>query len=201
MDLSPSPLTDFLDEPTLDPSERTHLHRLALQVQHNLRHQHFWTELEIHTHSPLTPHVPLPRPLVAGLPPQRLYVHPDEQIEQLQLERKRSTGQGDGGSSGGSSSNHDKAAPRAEDVFQPEREWVLPAQVKERWSLAKMATVFEGIGAVPPPATAKDEGEDDAAATASKWRKIKRVVLASIDEDSTVVYYIVHDGIVKPRQN
>ena len=29
----------------------------------------------------------------------------------------------------------------------------------------------------------------------------KRLLLATLDDDSTVVYYIVHDGIVKPRQN
>lgn len=29
----------------------------------------------------------------------------------------------------------------------------------------------------------------------------KRVTLAAVNEDSTVVYYFVHDGVVKPRQN
>ena len=33
------------------------------------------------------------------------------------------------------------------------------------------------------------------------WRTTKRVLLATVDNDSTVVYYIIHDGIVKPRQN
>jgi tRNA-splicing endonuclease subunit Sen15 len=35
----------------------------------------------------------------------------------------------------------------------------------------------------------------------NEWRKTKRILLATLDDDSTVVYYIVHDGIVKPRQN
>jgi tRNA-splicing endonuclease subunit Sen15 len=35
----------------------------------------------------------------------------------------------------------------------------------------------------------------------NEWRKTKRLLLATLDDDSTVVYYIVHDGIVKPRQN
>jgi tRNA-splicing endonuclease subunit Sen15, fungi type len=37
----------------------------------------------------------------------------------------------------------------------------------------------------------------------NKWRitQPKRVVMAILDDDSTVVYYIVHDGVVKPRQN
>jgi len=29
----------------------------------------------------------------------------------------------------------------------------------------------------------------------------KRLLLAVVSDDSTVVYYFVHDGIVKPRQN
>lgn len=33
------------------------------------------------------------------------------------------------------------------------------------------------------------------------WDTTKRVLLATVEEDSTVVYYVVHDGIVKPRQN
>lgn len=29
----------------------------------------------------------------------------------------------------------------------------------------------------------------------------KRLTLAAVNDDSTVVYYFVHDGVVKPRQN
>lgn len=37
----------------------------------------------------------------------------------------------------------------------------------------------------------------------SEWRDQlpKRLLMAMVDEDSTLVYYIVHDGVVKPRQN
>ncbi len=37
-----------------------------------------------------------------------------------------------------------------------------------------------------------------------QWRtskRGKRVLLATIQDDSTIVYYFIHDGIVKPRQN
>ena len=36
-----------------------------------------------------------------------------------------------------------------------------------------------------------------------EWRvpRTKRVLLAIVDDDSTIVYYIVHEGVVKPRQN
>lgn len=29
----------------------------------------------------------------------------------------------------------------------------------------------------------------------------QRVTVALVDDDSTIVYYFIHDGIVKPRQN
>jgi len=40
------------------------------------------------------------------------------------------------------------------------------------------------------------DGEDEA-----KWRTTKRLLLAAIQSDSTVVYYVIHDGTVKPRMN
>ena len=54
------------------------------------------------------------------------------------------------------------------------------------------------------------EGEGDEASgegadggEGNKWRTTqpKRLLLAILDDDSTIVYYIVHDGLVKPRQN
>jgi tRNA-splicing endonuclease subunit Sen15 len=47
----------------------------------------------------------------------------------------------------------------------------------------------------------KDENEQIEANEENEWRTTKRLLLATLDDDSTVVYYIVHDGIVKPRQN
>jgi len=198
---------------------------LALQIQHNLQHQHQWTHLQLHTHSPLAPTRPLPRPLISGLPPKRLYVHPDEQDDYVarEVERRRRMGgkgkkevekgqEGDG--------EGDIREGLDEEEFQPEKEWVLPTHLREKWSLRRMAEVFDCIGAVPPEA--EEDGEDSGdvgdggsassgkggaangsgePGTANKWRQTKRVVLATLDDDSTVVYYIVHDGIVKPRQN
>ena len=34
-----------------------------------------------------------------------------------------------------------------------------------------------------------------------KWKREKRVLLAVVGDDSTVVYYVVLEGVVKPRQN
>jgi tRNA-splicing endonuclease subunit Sen15, fungi type len=63
----------------------------------------------------------------------------------------------------------------------PETEWVLPTHIEEKWTLQRFCEVFEGL-------PAGEEGR-------------KRVLLATVGQDSTVVYYILHEGIVKPRQN
>lgn len=169
-------------------SHTPELHNLALKVAHNLKFQHLWTDVRLHTDSTLSG-TSLPRPLISGIPPQRLYVHPDEQIELLQQQK-------DLGKTG---------LP----TLQPEREWVLPSHLREKWSLKRFGQTFDGIDAVPPhangqslfPAEQTEAGEVES--TPSKWRTMlpKRLLLATLDDDSTVVYYIVHDGIVKPRQN
>jgi tRNA-splicing endonuclease subunit Sen15 len=50
---------------------------------------------------------------------------------------------------------------------------------------------------------ASNNDRDEMEEIAKRWRSQapKRLLLATVHEDSTVVYYIVHDGIVKPRQN
>ncbi|KAH6642667.1 Sen15 protein-domain-containing protein [Boeremia exigua] len=160
------------------------LHSLALQILHNLQHQHYWTDLKVYTHSPLTKE-PLSRPLVSGLPPQRLYVHPDEQVELLKnADRQRKAAEAAGEKSG------------LEVKAQPEHEWVLPTRLNEQWTLRRLAEVFDDISILPPQ-TSTTAYE----APANPWRTTKRVVLSTVDTDSTVVYYIVHDGVVKPRQN
>jgi tRNA-splicing endonuclease subunit Sen15, fungi type len=157
-----------------------HLCQLASAVSYNLQHQHDWTLLSTHTHSPLSG-LPLPRPLVSGLPPKRIYVHPDEQVEILRAERKFG--------------NHI--------IQHAEREWVLPTHLTEKWSLRNFAELFDAIQAVPPDGNALGE-KLDREQVGQKWegrQRQKRVLLAILHDDSTVVYYIMHDGIVKPRQN
>lgn len=156
-----------------------YLHQLAATIVYNLQYQHDWVDLSIHTTSHLTG-MPLPRPLISGLPPRRVYVHPDEQVEILKAEHE-------------SGNSIDQSA---------EREWVLPTHLSEAWSLAKFAEVFDAVEIVPPT---EPELEDiDENEVGQKWRgknRQKRVLLATLHDDSTVVYYIMHDGIVKPRQN
>ena len=150
----------------------------------------------------------MPRPLISGLSPRRLYVHPDEQIEMLRKQKAE-------GKTG---------LPES----PPEREWVLPSHLRERWTLKRFGEVFDAIDPMP----AQDDGiklfetkqmslsfintsedaqtndyssiaDDDERSHSNPWRQSqpKRLLLATLDDDSTIVYYIIHDGIVKPRQN
>ena len=194
----PSALQKLLSTHPKSSPHTPDLHNLALQIAHNLRYQHLWTDVRIHTNSSKTS-TPLPRPLLSGLPPRRLYVHPDEQIELLQQQK-------DQGKTG---------MPELE----PQREWVLPSHLREKWTLRRFGETFDAIGVEPGEEggdvlfPAMEEGDADAEEEqeevgreerdSSKWRSKlpKRLLLATLEDDSTVVYYIVHDGIVKPRQN
>lgn len=173
----PSALDRFISKTSHEyaSSDPIYLH-LAQQILHNLMHQHDWTELTIHTHSPLSPSSLLPRPLISGLPPHRVYIHPDEQIELL------------------------KARIADKDV-PSEREWVLPSHLQEKWTLRRFASIFDAIDSIPP--NPEGAGDVDVAQHEAqmKWRMVKRALLATVDSDSTIVYYVIHDGIVKPRQN
>lgn len=173
---------------TPDPAEPSaphsvYHHALASQVLHNLQYQHDWTSLRIHNHSPVDSSLLLPRLLLSGLPPHRVYVHPDEQVEML------------------------TRGIREQDVAV-EREWVLPTHLKEKWSLRRFAEVFDAVGKVPPDMGSQDAGTkidqgngvEEQGGVGSR-RGGKRALLATVADDSTVVYYVVHDGIVKPRQN
>ena len=160
---------------------------LATQVLHNLRYQHEWMDLSIHTSS--SGHQDqesktLHRPLVSGIPPRRIYIHPEEQINLI------------------------KAGVNDENV-PAEPEWVLPSHIREKWTLRRFGKIFDAIRHIPPQTNVEsreplEENIFDKAyeaAVHNKWRQTKRLLLATVDDDSTIVYYVVHDGIVKPRQN
>lgn len=104
-------------------------------------------------------------------------MHPDQQVEELKAGVK-------------------------DDEVEVEREWVLPTHLLEKWSLRGFAEVFDGVGEEPPgDVRGGDGGRRIRDEVKGKRRGGKRVLLATLGDDSTVVYYIVHDGIVKPRQN
>lgn len=210
---APSAVSSLIDKHLPVASEAPD-HALALQVFHNLQHEHNWTGLLLHTKSPYYPFAALPRPLISGLAPHRLYMHPDEQIELLKEAKKRNKAEKEkkeakleGTGAEETSAKHEPAA-KLDLQAQPEREWVLPTRLNEKWSLKRMAEIFDAIGLIPPESDG-DAGKVQAPngpstphhAPSNKWRTSKRVLMAMADHDSTIVYYIVQEGIVKPRQN
>ncbi|KAL4974434.1 hypothetical protein BDW66DRAFT_87544 [Aspergillus desertorum] len=197
---APSSLTTLISTTT----DTTPLAATTHQILHNLQHQHLWTSLRIHDMV-----AKFPIPLISGIPPHRVYTHPDEQL--YMVER----------------------GLREEDV-ELDRMFVVPTVQGQSWSLEKMAAVFD---ALPDPA--QEEGETEAGIDAkaeaeekawgdgdgaadktarlaeyyeyrakarrtSEWGS-KRLLLAMIDKgmggEGTVVYYVVQEGTVKPRQN
>ncbi|KAL2848116.1 tRNA-splicing endonuclease subunit Sen15 [Aspergillus pseudoustus] len=191
---NPSSLTTFVSSES-DPVTTTCA--TTSQVIHNLQYQHLWTSLKVH-HLNLS----FPVSLISGIPPHRVYTHPDEQLYMVEH------------------------GLREEDV-ELDRMFVLPTVQGQSWSLEKMAGVFD---ALPSPGDEDAESEaqsaDDAATdgtTADKAAKLakyyeyrvkarqtgewgcKRLLLAMIDKgmggEGTVVYYVAQEGTVKPRQN
>lgn len=213
-------------------SHHHHYYNLALQIAHNLHYQHLWTDIYLHHNTPSLRKKNC-RPILSGLPPRRIYVHPDEQIALLQEKKKKEQKDEEGKNGGGGDGGMMPEIAR-------EREWVLPSQVREKWSLRRLGEVFDSIERVPSSSSkvgSRDDGEEGEEGEAvllfgrlrneddgdeggeeekvregedgkegvvvNQWRENspKRLLLATLDDDSTVVYYIVHDGIVKPRQN
>ena len=128
---APSALQSYLasQTPLADSTHSVAFQQLALQIAHNLRFQHNWTDVRVHAGTSL------PRPLISGLPPRRLYVHPNEQLELLQKQK-------------------DEGKTGMPDV-PSETEWVLPSHLREKWSLKHFGDIFDVISVLPGP----DDGE------------------------------------------
>lgn len=189
---APSALTSFIDSTSI----KLPTNALPLEVLHNLRYQHNWTELHMHpsqsspsdsnalpkhsqndtvdplSHSiPPEPLHPPPVPLVSGVPPRPIYTHPDFQAHLL-------------------------AHSLTDTDIPVQREWVLPLNIGEKWTLERFCAVFDAL-----PARAPLQGVN-----AHSHRDNKRLLLAMLSHqgkggDGTIVYYIMQEGDVKPRQN
>lgn len=129
--------------------------KLSLAMEHN------WTHLVDH-HKRLDDTAPLlKRPIISGLPPKRLYIHPNEQIDIIK----------------------NQLGTEFPIQLAPEVEWVVPLHISESTSIATIASLF----------TSLSNCEDGT--------KPKHLLMAMVHNDSTVIYYIVHNALVKPRQN
>lgn len=172
----------------------------TLQILHNLQHQHLWTSLQIHaspSDAASSPQEPRPT-LISGIPPHRVYTHPDEQLYMLEKGLR-------------------------EDDLHPERLFVIPTAQGQNWSLSRMAAVFDALPEIknatvdeaeevvrPPVDSDKAQKLDEyyqrrEKANATREWGAERVLLGMVNKemggDGTVVYYIVQEGEVKPRQN
>lgn len=180
------------------PTTKSPRESLAIEILHNLQHQHRWTDLKLYTVSSPSSNTSTPTTsptrartrsksparntifLISGCPPRHSYIHPDLQKWLIKHE--------------------------VDDVDVPvQREWVLPLSLGEKWSLKQFCWVFDGLSvrdAVKVSVPAEDGGE----AASIEWRDAKRVLLGMLAHngmggDGTVAYYIMQEGDVKPRQN
>lgn len=199
---APSALTKLIEAAGASGNPPT---ATTLQVLHNLQHQHLWTSLQIHDISDHLSHhydglsaVDLPvKTLISGVPPSRVYTHPDEQLYMLQK------------------------GIREEDLL-PERLFVLPTSQGIPFSLRLATAVFKALadvertiskeGATTGSIVDEEKAEileeyykEREKRLASKEWGSNRVLLAMVNRgpggDGTVVYYVIQEGEVKPRQN
>jgi tRNA-splicing endonuclease subunit Sen15, fungi type len=190
----PSSLTKLIDSASASGNP---LAATTIQILHNLQYQHLWTSLQTHE-------VPAPSSsqndnlptLISGIPPNRVYTHPDEQLYMLEK------------------------GLRDEDL-KPERVFVIPTAQGQPGSLRRMAAVFDALSEIEVAADQTDSSDEDMdsdkakkleeyyerreqASITKEWGA-KRALLAMVDKgmggEGTVVYYIVQEGEVKPRQN
>ncbi|KAK9236265.1 Sen15 protein-domain-containing protein [Lipomyces kononenkoae] len=64
----------------------------------------------------------------------------------------------------------------------PKQEWVLPVRTESKWSAKRWVSVFESLADYHGKAP-------------------ERILMAMYTDDSTVVYYFIHWGLIKPRKN
>lgn len=169
----------------------------TIQILHNLQYQHLWTSLQTHAiPAPSSSQNDVVSTLISGIPPNRVYTHPDEQLYMLEK------------------------GLRDEDL-KPERIFVIPTAQGQPWSLRRMAAVFDALSEIEVAADQSDSSSGDMdedkakrleeyyerreqASITKEWGT-KRALLAMVDKgmggEGTVVYYVVQEGEVKPRQN
>jgi tRNA-splicing endonuclease subunit Sen15 len=151
-----------------------HYDALAVAVVNNLRDQHGWGSLER-----IPPNITRKksetlclRPFIRGLPPRLLYLHPDDQKTAI--------------------IEHGQVGPPE----QPCPEWVFPMHVTESCSVRGFASMFDVIALSPILSESSSQPGQP-----RRQPSNKRILLAVVHTDSTIVYYFLHGGIVKPRQN
>ncbi|OAX81416.1 hypothetical protein ACJ72_04244 [Emergomyces africanus] len=208
---SPSALTTLTA-----PTSQTPIASLTIQILHNLQHQHRWTAL--HIHEPLTLSPTQRMPLISGIPPQTLYTHPDEQAYMLEH----------GISMDDVPAEREWVIPTAQGQVWSLRRLAecfdaLPLPDSKHHLDAGADINKDDDGAVSEPKSGevrekkekkekkgKKQNQEGVFAEYNRRKRGKawggkRALLAMVNRgmggDGTVVYYVVLEGSVKPRQN
>ena len=176
-----------------NPSTKSPRESLAIEILHNLQHQHGWTDLKLFTVSSASSSTSTPTSspsrsrarskspartitfLISGLPPKHSYIHPD--LRKWMIKHNIQDNQ-----------------------LSIQREWVLPLSLGEKWTLKQFCWTFDGLSERDVINVSATDGEN------LRWKDSKRVLLAMLAHngmggDGTVTYYIMQEGDVKPRQN
>lgn len=61
-------------------------------------------------------------------------------------------------------------------------EYILPVKTESKWTISRWNDVFDSLG--------DKEG-----------KLIRRIIMAMVTIDSTVVYYFINNGLIKPRKH
>ncbi|EEH39354.1 hypothetical protein PAAG_08623 [Paracoccidioides lutzii Pb01] len=199
------------------PTSQNPISSLTTQIQHNLQYQHRWTSLRIHSPHTLSPSQNIT--LISGLPPQTLYTHQDEQAYMLEhginpddvpTEREWviPTAQGQAWSLRQLAECFD-VIPLPDSKHAEGVENVVGMTVEKGGDSRSngISEVKSGEGkGMKTEKKSKEEifAEYQRRKRGKEWGG-KRALLAMVDRgkggDGTVVYYVVLEGSVKPRQN
>lgn len=84
----------------------------------------------------------------------------------------------------------------------------MPTTLAKKWTLRELCAVFDSLPQRPRRVIrgARTGAETEAETVAVEHQDVKRVLMAmkaheGLGGDGTVMYYIVQEGEVKPRQN
>ena len=162
------------------------------QVRLNLIHYNLWTEVTLHNNH-----------IVSGLPPQKL-VPTDDDVDDKNKRRewvvcKRLL------NTKLSVEEINTWFEEIKHITQRERDLKTPNNESFNSQSQENKTDIE-----PIIFNQTDSTTTTATNTPNKWTRMKningkdrvdRITIAMINDDGTIVYYFIHDGITKPRQN
>ena len=161
------------------------------QVRLNLIHYNYWNNVTVYKHDDLE--------FLSGYPPEPLIPSDNINItpatpilkslnnpKQIEIDNK-----------------DDKIENINQLQLETDIEWIIPRRLIHHQTQTQTQTQLQN----------QNQNQDQLKLTVGEinhWFKIiktiigyrpKRIIIAIINDDGTIVYYFIHDGITKPRQN